>query len=441
MLRRATGDVLPQSVSQAVSPRRRGAADFPPGSDPEIPMKRRLAATLISALLAYPLAASAQKEPKRPKLPAAADTNDAHAYYDFGMSQLRIDPDRSSDALYWATRLDPTWAEAFYARRIAMLLTDKRRLLRYWTGDRGTIQSKDVKRIDSLFFHALTLNPFVPQLLDRALYDAVVEEITRQYANAGYSASDVRYEIERDAANWPAASRAWLAYGEGRYDDALALFAKAIRENGKKNGPLRVDRARVFYNKGDADSARAELTAAVEDLRKRDAKELIYVYQSKALTEHSLGLIEQRLGHPDAARDAYGRALQEDLSYYPAHLQLAFMALEAHDTTTALTEMELATQLRGDDGAARYLYGFTLASSGKSAEAETQLRKAIELEPLYAPSHFALGQVLEQMKRPSDALGEYRAFLARSARTDLRRPEAEARANALGAGAGGEMHR
>jgi Flp pilus assembly protein TadD len=394
---------------------------------------RRLAAPLLAALLACPLVASAQKIPKRPKLPAAADTNDAHAYYNFAVDQLRIDPEASGDALYWATRLDPTWAEAFYARRIALLLADKRRLLRYWSGDRRTIQSNDVKRIDSLFFHALTLNPFVPQLLERSLYEAVVEEITREYANAGYNPGDVRYEIERATSNWPASERAWLAYGEGRYDDALSLFAKAIRDN-KKNGPLRVDRARIFYNKGEVDSARAELTVAVEDQRKRDKKELIYVYQSKALTEHSLGLIEQRLGHADAAKEAYGRALQEDLSYYPAHVQLAFMALEAHDTTTALSEMELATQLRADDPATRYLYGFTLASSGKSAEAETQLRKALELEPFFAPVHFALAQVLEQTKRSADARDEYRAFLEHSAKSDLRRADAERRLAGLGAG-------
>ena len=151
--------------------------------------------------------------------------------------------------------------------------------------------------------------------------------------------------------------------------------------------------------------------------------------------------MELRLGHVDAAREAFGRALQEDLSYYPAHLQLAFMALEGKDTTTALSEMDLAMQLRGDDPGARYLYGFTLANSGKTADAETQLRKALELDPVFAAPHFVLAQVLEHAKRPTDALGEYRAFLARSGKGDPRRAEAEARVTALGSAGGQETRR
>ena len=354
-------------------------------------MRLRTAAMTIAALVAWPCFSGAQKEPKRPKLQVQADTNDAHIYYDFALGQLQSDPEKAADALYWATRIDPTWADAYYARRIALLLSDRRRLTRYWSGDRSVVQSNDIKKIDSLFFYALTLNPFVPQRLDRMLYEGVIEDITRRYANAGYNAGDVRYAIDREVMSWPSAERAWLAYGDGRYDDALTLYAQAIREN-KKNGPLRVDRARVFYNKGEVDSALVELTMAIEDLRKRDKKELIYVYQSKALVEHSIAVIHQRLGHNDAAREAFGRALQEDLSFYPAHLQLAFIALESKDTTTALSEMDLATQLRGDDAGTRYMYGYTLATSGKTADAETQLRKALELDPVFAPPYFALGR-------------------------------------------------
>jgi len=394
-------------------------------------------AVIVAAMAAFPGVIHAQrtKEPKRPRLEAGADTNDAHAYYDFAVASLKRDPEKAADALYWATRLEPTWADAYYARRIALLLSEPRRLSRYWSGDRRTIQSKEIKQIDSLFYYALTLNPFVSQRLDRLLFESVVDQFAREYSNAGGLASDARYAVDREIASWPAADRAWLAYGEGRTDEALRLYAEAIHSD-KKNGPLRVDRARIFYNRGDVDSALVELTAAIEDLRKRDKKDLIYVYQSKALAEHSLAVVQQALGHTDAAKEAFGRALQEDLSYFPAHLQLGFMALGAKDTTTALSEMDLATQLRGDDAVARYVYGFTLASAGKAAEAEPQLRKAIELDPVFAAPHFILGQVLEQTKRTADAVTQYTIFLAGSAKNDLRREQAQARVAALGAGSG-----
>jgi len=389
-----------------------------------------IASVLLLLSSSSTLLAQRDKEPRRPKI-AAADTNDAHAYYDFAMELIARDPDKAADALYWATRLEPMWAEAFYARRIALLLGDRRRLVRYWSGERQVVQSDDIRRIDSLFYRALTLKPFVSQRLDHELFDAVINEITQDYERQGYgNASEIRYALDRRLSQAPAADRAWYAYGEGRFGDALVLYAKAIHDD-KRNGPLRVDRARVFMQLNNPDSALAELTLAIDDLRKRDKKDLIYVYQSKALTEHSIAIVQQRLGNIDAAREALGRALQEDLSYYPAHLQLAFLAIDAKDTTTALTEMDLAVQLRSDDAAAHYLYGFTLAAAGKGADAETQLRKSVELNRVYAAPHFVLGQVLEQLGRPADAGKEYAAFLTAAAKSDMRREAAQAKVGAL----------
>lgn len=393
----------------------------------------RLPHALLATLLlvaSTPLAAQREKEPRRPKL-SAADTNDPRAYYDFALDLLTKDPEKAADALYWSVRLEPTWADAYYARRIALLLADGRRLERYWSGDRRTIQSDDIRRIDSLFYHALTINPFVSQTLDRKLFEAVADNWAEQYTRgSSVSPSEVRFYIDRQMLSAPAATKAWLAYGEGRFDDALMYYAKAIKDD-KRNGPLHSERARVFYQMNQPDSSLAELNAAIEDLRKRDKKELIFVYQSKALTEQSIGIVQSRLGHTDAAKEAFGRALQEDLAFYPAHLQLAYMALEAKDTTGALSEMDLAVQLRDDDAAAQYLYGFTLGATGKYADAETHLRKAVKIDPVYAAPYFALGFALEKSGRNADASVAYYEFLDRAARRDPRRGEAQARIAAI----------
>ena len=74
---------------------------------------------------------------------------------------------------------------------------------------------------------------------------------------------------------------------------------------------------------------------------------------SKALLEHSVAVLHQRLGHTDMAKEALGRALQEDLAYYPAHVQLGYIALDHKDTTTALSELDLAIQLQGGDESVR----------------------------------------------------------------------------------------
>jgi hypothetical protein len=145
--------------------------------------------------------------PSRPKLPAGADTNDAHAYYQFAMEKLSTDADKASDALFWSTRLEPMWADAFYARRIALLMSDPRRLQQYWLGDRRTIQSKEIQQIDSLYLRSLTLNPFVSQTLEHQLWDVVADEITRNATrDAPGSSGEVRYYIDTYMQRAPSAT-------------------------------------------------------------------------------------------------------------------------------------------------------------------------------------------------------------------------------------------
>jgi hypothetical protein len=403
-------------------------------------LRSSIKSAFVIALLAGSQVAFAQKknEPKRPKLPAGVDTNNAQVYTDFGLEKLERDPDKAADAFYWAARINPTSADAYYARRCALLLADTYRFQRYMADDRRTIESDEVKRIDSLYLYALTINPFLYRKLDVRLFHAFVANISEDYArdHRDVSPGEVQYFLERQMAQWPASFRASQAYGEGRFDDALSLYAEAIKHSRSK-WYYRIERGRLFFQLNQADSALAELTQALDEIRKVDKKDLVYVYDSKAVLEHSIGLVQQRLGNAAAAKEAFGQALQEDLSYFPAHIQLGFAALEAKDTTTAFSEMDLAVQIRGDDPTLRYIYGYALASSGKFKDAEVQLRKAIELDPIFAAPYFVLGQVLDGEGKGSDGLTQYQAFLARASQQDLRRKDAEDRVRELAAKSGG----
>lgn len=395
-----------------------------------------LTSALVFALLAIAQLASGQKgknEPRRPKLPAGVDTNNAQVYYEIGLEELERDPDKSADAFYWATRINPMLADAYYGRRCAMLLSDRWRFQKYYEDDRRTLQSDDVKRIDSLYYYSLTINPFLYRKLDLRLFNHYVSNIAEDIARReNVSQNEVQFEIQKWLSQGPPSMRAWQAYGEGRFSDALGLYADAIGR-ARRKAPYRTDRGRLFFQINQPDSALVELSQALEELRKTDKKDLVYVYESKALLEHSMGLVYQRLGNTAAAKEAFGRALQEDLSYFPAHVQLGYLALDAKDTTTALSEMDLAVQIRGDDPALRFIYGYSLAVSGKLKDAESQLRKAIEIDPVYAAPYNALGQVLDQQGRGVDALAQYRTFLALASQSDLRRKEAEDRVRELAA--------
>ena len=376
-------------------------------------------------IAAHPAAGQrTEHQPERPELPAGSDRNDPWSYYRLAQSQLRDDPEKAANAFYWAARLNPTWAEPFYGRRVALLLRDPRRLSRYMRGDKGVIRSRETQAIDSLYLQALTLNPFLGPQLDHMILDALINQVSTDYANrSGASPNEIAYEMRRFLSEGPPEWRALTAYREGRYEDALSLYAKAISQSHDK-APIMAERGRLFYQIGQHDSALVELTRAIQEMRKEDKNDLVFFYQSKALMEERIGLIHRAKGDRNAAREAFGRALEEDLSYYPAHVQLAYLGLDGGDTSAVSNEMDLAVQIKPDDPGIRFAYGYALGSLNRLKEAEPQLRKAIELDPDFAAPHFVLADVLQATGRRADAIKEFQAFLTLAATNDPRREEA-----------------
>src|SRR5205823_1454858 len=176
-----------------------------------------LASVVVSVLVtaAQPAPAQQPKDaPRRPQLPAGVDTNNARVYYDFGIANLERDPEAAADAFYWATRINPVFADAFYARRCALLLTDKIRFQKYVEDDRGTLRSDEIKRIDSLYYVALTINPFIYRGLDARLFRKYLNDFADDFAMRNNVSA--QYVINPWLMDAPVAFKAWRAYGEDR---------------------------------------------------------------------------------------------------------------------------------------------------------------------------------------------------------------------------------
>ena len=179
------------------------------------------------------------------------------------------------------------------------------------------------------------------------------------------------------------------------------------------------------------DSARSEMTKAIEGMRERDEAEPVLLYESKAMYLQALGMIHERAHHPALARDAYGAALQEDLSSFGAHAHLANLQLAQGDTTGALTEMDLAIQLQPDDAALRYRYATILVQSKRDADAAAQLRKAIALDPWFGAPHLLLARIADVEQYTDEAIAEYRSYVALAAKSDTQLPIANDRLSTL----------
>jgi len=394
------------------------------------------ARVLVACILAVPCTGSLRAQRPGPEFPrpkgAVADTNDAQAYFDYGVRFFETDPNAAAAAFYWAARLNPGSADAWYARRAALLMVDDGLRRTFINGGRPARESKKLRALDSLYLRALNLNPLVYRRLDKRLLAAHIAEEMMRAARQGGASEITRGEVDFMIESWLTLNRgrpefrAWVAYGEGRFDHALGLYASAEKSTKFKAG-FRIERGRIFGMTGQVDSALAQFQLALTEMRSRDTKDLVFFYDSKALFEHTIGTLLEQQSDFAGAREAYGRALQEDLAFYPAHQRLGMLALGMHDTTTALSELDLAVQIAGDEPVLRYTYGWALAAARKYREASEQLKQAITLEPYFALPHVTLGQVYEQLGDGKNAQAAYTAYLARASQNDPRRELATTR--------------
>lgn len=371
-------------------------------------------------------AATTRPIPPRPVIDAGADTNNPRSYVVWATGQLRRRPEQAAAAFYWATRLEPNYAEAFYGLHVARLLANTSILIGWVEGDRGTLSSPGVRAIDSLRYRAQAVDPFFREDLDDVLVEFYyVEVIIRE--NPTLSRTEVQYEIRNllDRSRDPY-TRAWLAATRGNYREALRIWADLAR-NRPRNYTLRTVRARAFMQLGNADSAVTELRAAITAARAADTTRMWHVYDSKEALEFSLGWIQEQRRDTAGAREAYQRALVENLGFWPAHVRLGLLAMAARDTATAFREMRAALDIREDDYNARLMMGFLAGTNRRFDEAVLHLTRAAEIEPFAAAPWDIIGQIQDAAGRRAEAIAAYERFLRLASRNDSSRPPVEGR--------------
>ncbi len=115
--------------------------------------------------------------PPRPPLHEGLDTNDAVVYYQAAVPLVRsgMDLRAAEAALYWASRLDPWWADPVYARSLLLLRAARNDAFATFYRTRSAraarsvaLTERQVQLMDSLRRVAWARNPFVFTGLDFA---------------------------------------------------------------------------------------------------------------------------------------------------------------------------------------------------------------------------------------------------------------------------------
>ncbi len=361
--------------------------------------------------VAFAAGAAAQSVPDRPRLDSKADPNDWEAYFDLGVSNLPKLPTAASNAFYWASRLDPSRADPLFARYVAFWVSDVGRFEQYLKDDERVLQKPEVRAAESWKLQALLRNPFVPQGLMMVAYDQL-------------------------SGRWRAdnLTNAWIAYANGRIPDALTFFGREADHNPNEYYYLRMHRAALFVLQHRYDSAASEMTRYLGELRARDKKQTVHVYESKAMAEYGMGLLLWASGDVAGARQAQQRALVEDLSFAPAHAMLGLLMMNSGDAAGAAPELSQAVEIAPEDALYRMRYGAALLKSGRATEAVEQYRRAVAAEPYYAEAQQGLAEALEAAGDRAGAIGAYDNYVHLAPRSKAPYIDAaKARIKALGA--------
>ncbi len=361
---------------------------------------RAFAILLLTGAGANPGAAQLgfDKPPDRPRLAADRDTNSALDYYLYGNSVLDRDQHKAASAYYWASRLDPSWAAPLYGLYAALLLDwPPGDLTLYLTSRERALRDPKVRRIDSLGYLAVLKNPLVDRRLDGVVLSTWVFRETGGQAEL------------RDLGMFDRRFAAWAAYARGDHKMAASVYAEVIKKH-PHDPDLLFSRALAFVGMGQIDSARTAVRTALT-LERRAEDESAYGWVSHAFAEYSMGYLFDLSEQRDSATAAYERALLDDVTFHPAHRQLARARLAAHDTAGALAEYLQAAHLAPQDAGYLYDLGVLLIAAGRADSGISVLQQAATLEPYYALPHFPLGVTYESSGFVEESAEHFAAFL------------------------------
>jgi tetratricopeptide (TPR) repeat protein len=312
---------------------------------------------------------------------------------------LDRDPEKAASAFYWASRLDPSWAAPLYGQYAALLLAQPPTVLTgYLTRRDVALRNPALRRIDSLAYFALLKNPFVDRRFDGVILSTWLSRETNGQAEL------------RDLGRYDRRFTAWAAYARGDFKMAASVYAEVIKRH-PDDPDLQTWRALSFVAMGQNDSALTAVQTAIALEDSAESASLAAGWVSHAFAQYSVGYLFELGGQNDSARSAYERALLEDITFHPAHRQLARARLAAHDTAGALAEYVQAANLAPQDAGYLYDLGVLLMAAGRADSGATVLLQAATVEPFYALPHFPLGVAYERSGFDEEAADHFAAFL------------------------------
>jgi tetratricopeptide (TPR) repeat protein len=182
------------------------------------------------------------------------------------------------------------------------------------------------------------------------------------------------------------------------YPDAIKWLEKAT-EVEPKNKEAWYFLGRAYYTRSRIGEARKAFLMVLA-LDPRDAK-----------AENNLGLIFESEAQPDAAMDAYSKAIawqeQSLRSSEQPYLNLGSLLMEQSRVGEAIPLLQRAVELAPGNAICHMKLGTANLRLGNLTDAQRDLEKAVQLAPDDPTAHYQLGKLYKEMKAPDRAKAEF----------------------------------
>ena len=136
-------------------------------------------------------------------------------------------------------------------------------------------------------------------------------------------------------------------------------------------------------------------------------KEVLRLRPDYSDGHYNMGIILEKTGDADGARDQYRQALELNPRDAKIRVNLASTYVATGDRAGAIAEYRQAIAAAPEFAQLRYNLGSLLLQSGDTAGAIEQLKVAVQLDPALAQAHENLGSALAQSGRVSEAVREF----------------------------------
>ena len=131
-----------------------------------------------------------------------------------------------------------------------------------------------------------------------------------------------------------------------------------------------------------------------------------------------LGVVHLNLKEPDAAADAFRRAIELDSANPYASRMLGFCLFQLGDMSAAEQAVRRAVKLAPTDAKSQILLATVCYKMGRKSEAESHFKAAINADPMLSEPYYNLALLCSRDRRIEDARTYYQQALERGALPD-----------------------